>query len=108
MDFADRIAALTCNYPHTPEHRPWEPVVAICLADDAKAAKFEQYLESGSGYAVGNDHFWQAAAPGSPTGKGFNRTPRLLGLESLSVRMDAAPTQRPTMNAITTSVLCQR
>ena len=44
--------------PHTSTHIPWECVVAIRFADDAKAEAFEQYLKHGSGHAFANRHFW--------------------------------------------------
>ena len=44
--------------PHTSKHRPWELVVAVQFVDDAKAARFEKYLKSGSGRAFAKRHFW--------------------------------------------------
>ncbi|HOK67320.1 MAG TPA: GIY-YIG nuclease family protein [Anaerohalosphaeraceae bacterium] len=44
--------------PHTAKFRPWKVVVAIRFDNDLKAAKFEQYLKSGSGHAFSHRHFW--------------------------------------------------
>lgn len=44
--------------PHTSKHVPWKLVVAVQFADDAKAARFEKYLKSGSGRAFAKRHFW--------------------------------------------------
>ena len=44
--------------PHTSKHLPWEVVVSIAFADEARAAAFEQYLKSGSGIAFARRHFW--------------------------------------------------
>jgi len=44
--------------PHTAKFRPWKVVVVIRFDNDLKAAKFEQYLKSGSGHAFSHRHFW--------------------------------------------------
>ena len=43
--------------PHTSKFRPWELETAIAFHDRAKAAAFEQYLKTGSGFAFANKHF---------------------------------------------------
>ena len=42
---------------HTRKYRPWECIVALRFADDAKADEFEKYLKSGSGRAFLKRHF---------------------------------------------------
>ena len=44
--------------PHTSKFKPWNCVVAITFADDAKAEAFEKYLKHGSGHAFAKRHFW--------------------------------------------------
>ncbi len=44
--------------PYTARFKPWKVVVAICFTDRERAAKFEQYLKSGSGHAFAKRHFW--------------------------------------------------
>jgi len=44
--------------PHTAKHAPWKLVVAVYLADDARAEAFERYLKDGSGHAFARRHFW--------------------------------------------------
>ena len=42
---------------HTAKHRPWELVVAVEFATEARALAFERYLKSGSGRAFAKRHF---------------------------------------------------
>ena len=42
---------------HTATHRPWHVVVAVEFSNQASAARFEQYLKSGSGRAFAKRHF---------------------------------------------------
>lgn len=42
---------------HTAKHRPWEVHVVVEFSDEAHAARFEQYLKSGSGRAFAKRHF---------------------------------------------------
>lgn len=43
---------------HTKKHQPWQPVVVMRFGNDERAARFEEYLKSGSGHAFANKHFW--------------------------------------------------
>ena len=47
----------TGKSPHTSKHRPWRLAVAVLSEDSRRAARFEQYLKSGSGRAFANRHF---------------------------------------------------
>ena len=42
--------------PHTSKFKPWRIKTAIAFSDAAKAAAFEQYLKSGSGWAFAKRH----------------------------------------------------
>ena len=42
---------------YTRRHRPWSLLVAIELADEKAARRFERYLKSGSGRAFAKRHF---------------------------------------------------
>jgi putative endonuclease len=42
--------------PHTAKFKPWKVSVAIRFADERKAAAFETYLKSGSGFVFANRH----------------------------------------------------
>jgi predicted GIY-YIG superfamily endonuclease len=42
--------------PHTAKYRPWIVDVVIEFADEERAARFEQYLKSGSGVAFAGRH----------------------------------------------------
>jgi predicted GIY-YIG superfamily endonuclease len=42
---------------HTAKHRPWYVHVVVEFADEPHAARFEQYLKSGSGRAFAKRHF---------------------------------------------------
>ena len=44
--------------PHTSQYRPWQLITAISFTDDEKAAAFERYLKTGSGWAFANRHLW--------------------------------------------------
>jgi predicted GIY-YIG superfamily endonuclease len=44
--------------PHTSKYRPWKLCAAIRFEDDDKAADFEAYLKTGSGWAFAKRHFW--------------------------------------------------
>jgi len=44
--------------PHTSRYRPWKLCVAVAFGDDEKAAAFEGYLKTGSGWAFAKRHFW--------------------------------------------------
>ena len=41
---------------HTSRFRPWEIETAVALKDPAKAAAFERYLKTGSGFAFAKKH----------------------------------------------------
>ena len=43
--------------PHTAKFRPWELETAIAFRDQEKAAAFERYLKTGSGFAFAKKHF---------------------------------------------------
>jgi predicted GIY-YIG superfamily endonuclease len=42
---------------HTASGRPWEVDVVVEFADEARAARFERYLKTGSGVAFAQRHF---------------------------------------------------
>ncbi len=42
---------------HTSKFAPWNCIVALRFADEAKANDFEQYLKTGSGRAFAKSHF---------------------------------------------------
>jgi putative endonuclease len=57
-DLAVRLAAHNAGRcTHTARYRPWEVVVAVHLAEEAAAVRFERYLKSGSGRAFAKRHF---------------------------------------------------
>jgi predicted GIY-YIG superfamily endonuclease len=43
---------------HTAKYRPWRLRATIAFDDDGKAAAFEAYLKTGSGWAFAKRHFW--------------------------------------------------
>ena len=43
--------------PHTSKPRPWELETAIAFPSQEKAAAFERYLKTGSGFAFAKKHF---------------------------------------------------
>ncbi|NLO72750.1 MAG: GIY-YIG nuclease family protein [candidate division WS1 bacterium] len=54
-----RLAAHNAGQsPHTAKFRPWTVVAAIHFADATKAAEFERYLKTGSGFSFAKRHFW--------------------------------------------------
>jgi len=42
---------------HTSKYAPWQVLVSISFAEDARALAFERYLKSGSGRAFAQKHF---------------------------------------------------
>ncbi len=57
-DVAARVAAHNDGRsPHTAKYRPWGLLVAVELANESAAARFEKYLKSGSGRAFAKRHF---------------------------------------------------
>ena len=42
---------------HTVKYRPWQLHLTIEFGDEARAARFERYLKSGSGRAFAKRHF---------------------------------------------------
>jgi predicted GIY-YIG superfamily endonuclease len=44
---------------HTAKHRPWKLVLYVAFETRPQACHFERYLESGSGHAFANRHFWR-------------------------------------------------
>ena len=57
-DVAARLAAHNAGQsPHTAKHKPWRLIVSLEFADQNSAARFEQYLKSGSGRAFAKRHF---------------------------------------------------
>lgn len=42
---------------HTSKFAPWNYIVALRFADEAKASAFEEYLKTGSGRAFAKRHF---------------------------------------------------
>jgi predicted GIY-YIG superfamily endonuclease len=58
-DVDARLAAHNAGQsPHTSKHRPWRLCTTIRFEDDEKAAAFEAYLKTGSGWAFAKRHFW--------------------------------------------------
>ena len=58
-DVDARVAAHNAGQSvHTSKYRPWKVCTAIRFEDDAKAAAFEAYLKTGSGWAYSKRHFW--------------------------------------------------
>ncbi len=58
-DLKARLAAHNNGQsPHTSKYRPWKICVALGFDDHAKAAAFEAYLKTGSGWAFAKRHFW--------------------------------------------------
>ena len=43
--------------PHTAKHRPWMLDVLVGFSSKEKAAAFERYLKSGSGFSFAKRHF---------------------------------------------------
>ena len=43
--------------PHTAKLRPWELETSVGFTDQGKAAAFEKYLKTGSGFAFAKKHF---------------------------------------------------
>jgi len=43
--------------PHTARYKPWQLHVVMEFPDEARAARFERYLKSGSGRAFARRHF---------------------------------------------------
>jgi len=48
----------TGGSPHTARFKPWRIVVALRFEDEEKAAAFERYLKSGSGFSFSKRHLW--------------------------------------------------
>ena len=44
--------------PHTAKFRPWALVMYLAFDDAKKAAAFERYLKTGSGWAFANKRLW--------------------------------------------------
>lgn len=58
-DVDARVAAHNAgSSTHTAKFRPWELVTVMRFEDDQKAADFERYLKTGSGWAFANRHLW--------------------------------------------------
>jgi predicted GIY-YIG superfamily endonuclease len=54
-----RLAAHNAGQsPRTAKYRPWNLIAAVQFTDDEKAAAFERYLKTGSGFAFANRHFY--------------------------------------------------
>ena len=60
---------------HTLCHRPWSVVVVLEFPTEPQAARFEQYLKTGSGRAFARRHFSAGASYAQ------DRTPQLTGAE---------------------------
>ncbi len=43
--------------PYTSKSRPWKLETAIAFSEKEKAAAFEKYLKTGSGYSFAKRHF---------------------------------------------------
>ena len=57
-DLDDRLARHNRGgYKHTTHHRPWQLDVVTGFADRARAAAFERYLKTGSGFSFAKRHF---------------------------------------------------
>jgi len=58
-DVEARLAAHNAGQsPHTSQYRPWRLRLVLTFDDDRKAAAFEAYLKTGSGWAFAKRHFW--------------------------------------------------
>jgi predicted GIY-YIG superfamily endonuclease len=58
-DVKARLAAHNAGQsPHTSKHRPWKLGLMLAFDDADKAAAFERYLKTGSGYAFAKRHLW--------------------------------------------------
>jgi len=58
-DLKDRLKAHNeGRSPHTSKYKPWNIVTYLAFSDKSKAADFEQYLKSGSGFAFANKRLW--------------------------------------------------
>jgi putative endonuclease len=58
FDVGERLAWHNAGgFPFTAPHRPWMLLVALEFATQSSAARFEQYLKSGSGRAFAKRHF---------------------------------------------------
>jgi predicted GIY-YIG superfamily endonuclease len=56
-DVGERLAAHNQGgSAHTSKHRPWQVVVSIEFTNASAAARFEQYLKTGSGRAFAKRH----------------------------------------------------
>ena len=44
--------------PHSSTFKPWKVVLAIRFENREKAAAFDRYLKSGSGFSFAKRHFW--------------------------------------------------
>jgi predicted GIY-YIG superfamily endonuclease len=44
--------------PYTSKFKPWRIATYISFSDEKKAASFERYLKSGSGYAFASKRLW--------------------------------------------------
>ena len=57
-DFDQRIETHNSGgSPHTSKYRPWELETVIGFKTKDRAAAFERYLKSGSGFAFAKKHF---------------------------------------------------
>ncbi len=57
-DLAERLRVHNSGgSPHTAKHRPWELETIVGFKARDKAAAFERYLKSGSGFAFAKKHF---------------------------------------------------
>lgn len=58
-DVNARLAAHNAGQsPHTSKHRPSKLRLMLAFDDAEKAAAFERYLKTGSGYAFAKRHLW--------------------------------------------------
>lgn len=58
-DLPKRLKQHNAGYSfHTSKYTPWQLINYFAFSSRNAAAKFEQYLKTGSGQAFANRHFW--------------------------------------------------
>jgi len=58
-DLRARLAAHNAGRAiHTAKYLPWELVTYVGFRDAPRAARFERYLKTGSGFAFANKRLW--------------------------------------------------
>ncbi len=58
-DLRARLAAHNAGRSvHTSKFRPWQLVTYLAFHDPRRAARFDRYLKTGSGFAFANKRLW--------------------------------------------------